>query len=418
MAARPLNWINGLKARELQCLATAIGVASSGTKASLAERIRGTLARYAPRAGSQGTGTGEGEGMMADLEGRRPASVLSIDMGIRNLAFAHLLCGDGPHGQSGPPPVTLSAWNRLDVSLLDDGSKTAIEDIHTTWKPSTIQTARAQSKAKARRKRVAETDGAGTTSDQEVSASTAGGEAAEVAAAKESFAPETYARHAYSLTTSLLTKYRPTHILIERQRFRSGGGSAVQEWTIRVGMFEAMLYATLHTLRMEAATSVPAPTVVGVNPRRVAKYWIERRSEATGDHRSERASTARATKIAKNRVLLAWLTEQSHARERGAAHRQGHRQPPLSPPAVRLQLAGNPLVQALAQSYAAKCGGKGQAGAPSGHSASTQPIQLDKVDDLADCVLQGVAWIEWERLRGRLMRESSFDQAMKEVFSC
>ncbi len=42
---------------------------------------------------------------------------------------------------------------------------------------------------------------------------------------------------------------KPTHILIENQRSRSAGSSAVSEWVLRVNKFEAMLFAILTELK-------------------------------------------------------------------------------------------------------------------------------------------------------------------------
>ena len=54
---------------------------------------------------------------------------------------------------------------------------------------------------------------------------------------------------AQSLLTRILLPYAPTTILIEKQRFRTGGVAAVQEWTLRVNTLEAALWAVLATLR-------------------------------------------------------------------------------------------------------------------------------------------------------------------------
>jgi len=176
---------------------------------------------------------------------------------------------------------------------------------------------------------------------------------------KEGFCPARYASNAYTLVDKLLSAYKPTHILIERQRFRSAGGSAVQEWTLRVGVMEGMLYAVLYALKQERGGDVSRMEVHGIEPKRVVKYWIDREGGVK--------MSAREVKKAKIEIVGGFL-------EGGRVFPEG---------GVRDLVAG----------YLKKLHGEGKGNG------------LGKLDDLADCLLQGVTWLEWEGMRGRLARE-------------
>ncbi|KAF7173710.1 hypothetical protein CNMCM5623_005922 [Aspergillus felis] len=187
------TWLNSLKASQLQRIAQATGIQSSGTKACLIARLNEELPQPEPEnqlraCTSTSTSTSTNTSTM---------SILSIDMGIQNLAYAHLLVPrDSSSGTATAPAVVkLNAWRRLAVSdaLLD---------------PGLVPNSPGKSK-----------EGRSSTQQKKE---------------KHTFSPAEYARTAYALVTGLLHAYRPSHVLIERQRFRSGGGSAVQEWTLRV----------------------------------------------------------------------------------------------------------------------------------------------------------------------------------------
>lgn len=261
-----------LKGVELKTLLALIGSPTTGTKPTLVSRFRHDVAapKMAPSAAMTSRGAGAGP-----LRQR----ILSVDMGIRNLAFcvADVEIGDGRGEQSkskskskdtapkSGPPVSLSvvAWERIGVQELT----TAEED---------------------NGKQAAEGKGEEETSPMEE---------------KESFLPAALSRIAYSLLTRKLLPHAPSTLLIEQQRYRSQGSSAVQEWTYRVNMLEGMLWAVLETLRAEeiktakimthdkpssssAATStaassatspslvVPLPSPHAVSPQRVANFWM------------------------------------------------------------------------------------------------------------------------------------------------
>ncbi|ETI22918.1 hypothetical protein G647_04712 [Cladophialophora carrionii CBS 160.54] len=300
-------WLDTLTTAKLHRLAIAIGAPCSGTKAVRIEGIRRAVTSVSSKDGSDAS----------DL------SLLSIDMGIRNLAFAHITASlqaanSAKYLQYTKP--TLQAWRRLAVSESLDA---------TTAVPISVRV----------------------------------DNASEVLASKESFEPVDYALHAYKLINYMLQTCQPNHVLIERQRFRSGGGPAVQEWTIRVGVFEGMLYASLRTIIEERKLHL---SVEPMQPSRVNRYWLEG---------CMRPSTRK-------------LVGQEVKR-------------------AKIQLAGNILREADANI----CVGK-----------EMQPIVADfvsgcnkdftskpaanagkmKLDDLADSLLQGLSWIKWQNSRRRI----------------
>ena len=199
---------------------------------------------------------------------------------------------------------------------------------------------------------------------------------------KEAFDPATYSQHAYDLVTTLLFHLKPTHILIERQRFRSMGGSAVQEWTLRVNMFEAMIYAVLRTLSRSGFWEGDVHPIV---PSKVANFWIMGKQAALKEGPGSKSAK---TKTAKIDLVTQWLEDGDRFQLEGAAAQLG-------------------------DAYLRKKTRKGKRSSErqktlSGSKGS--PVAQDsveKLDDLADCLLQGMAWIKWEENRRLIMAKGA-----------
>ena len=83
-----------LKTTQLHRLAEATGVKSSGTKGALVERLEGEIplceCPFSLDSGLGGDGV-KSRKSTGKNKNTEEMSILSIDMGIRNLAFAHLL---------------------------------------------------------------------------------------------------------------------------------------------------------------------------------------------------------------------------------------------------------------------------------------------------------------------------------------
>ena len=213
---------------------------------------------------------------------------------------------------------------------------------------------------------------------------------------KELFSPPVLAVHAYALINRLVlgaSPSSPQNILIERQRFRSMGGSAVQEWTLRVNMFEAMLWAVLETLR---ARGLWTGNVWAVEAGRVQDWWvgsegkskqatIEGNENNTGQRdragevlvKARRGRGAKKTKQGKeDKIALVrkWLNDASTIQLNGKAERMG-------------------------EMYLAKGSSKIRG------KAANDEEKLGKLDDLADCLLQGMAWVRWEENRRRILEQ-------------
>ncbi|OQD85215.1 hypothetical protein PENANT_c010G01474 [Penicillium antarcticum] len=423
-------WLGSLKSAQLQRIARATGIQSSGTKGVLVERIATELNLQHTTAGCLPPTSSKRKSKPVGLspsstnddmqfKQQRPWSILSIDMGIQNLAFAHLRIPSSSESAPAsldsdhPPTLELTAWHKLAVSEISNLNliPTTSENLSTTSE-TTLPIAKAQSKD----------------SEKE----------------KENYTPSLYAQNAYKLITSLLEAYNPTHILIERQRFRSGGGSAVQEWTLRVGVFEGMLYAILHALREERGGTLQNVVVQGIEPRRVVRYWLEGGTKRDADEKGEDSKakklTARDIKKAKIDLVAHWLS--SARKHQNAASGEGEvcTTKPGSLADTKIVLADSsesPILQNISAGYLRKwldqatrkskttktktkdrtivtespciaSIAQGMALTP-----TTAAIDPGKLDDLADCLLQGVTWVEWQVMRERIAEEGI--EALKSI---
>ncbi|KAL8685022.1 MAG: hypothetical protein Q9218_008015 [Villophora microphyllina] len=317
MASR-LSWVRNLKAKQLEAIARATGINSSGTKAALISNLEEELPPTRNDDNSSAPPFKKG----SSKRKHNDYNILSIDPGIRNFAYCHLSLPTSwlQSTQSQTPNTkvsnksltpTLKSWSRHDISASNS--------------PSALDP------------------------KQKIG----------------SFDPQTYARYSYDLLTRTLLPLRPTHILIERQRYRSLGGSAVQEWTLRVNMFEAMLYSTLFTLKQQ---DVWEGEVVPINPSKIGKFWLRGDGDDGGALRSEKKTKARKMEVVRDMVGNGWgvqLPEGSGDSDDKEENTEAK---------TRKKKTG-----LLTKSGDLRKGGK--------------------FDDLADCLLQGLAWCRWQENR-------------------
>lgn len=375
------SWLLGQRLATLQKLARATGIPSTGTRKLLAERIGEALDLQSA-----------GRKTNVEFEEKSGAlSVLSIDMGIQNLAFAHLRVDrpfhrieKGDNGGVSRPQLT--AWRRLPLTDIATLAEHRFDAIAPTPKSSLAKQA-----SKSNSVLATESNSNSKIEDSDLDAD-------DEATKKKtpSFDLPHYAETAHTLLHTLVAMYKPTHILIERQRFRSGSSSHVQEWTLRVGLFEAMLYAALEAMKKERGGNLAGVGVYGIDPKRVVQYWGEKEPGFTGVEdgvdEKKRKPTSREVKKAKIATVARWLEaalSESETASTAAASR-------------KIDLLGEPSPpRTLAEAYLARL----RTGVKRGPKVVPVLKDLTKLDDLADCLLQGVTWVEWMRMRELVLRK-------------
>ena len=217
-----------------------------------------------------------------------------------------------------------------------------------------------------------------------------------------SWHPETMAARASHLFNELVLSKprneRPAAILIERQRWRTGGASAVLEWTLRVNTFEAMLWATATTARMHGLWS---GQLYGVDPAKVSSWWLPEKEEDKTQPGLTYAARQRQTKKMKIQVVKDWLQrkEMVSGDENSASVKS-----------VLDAFGENRVKHSRRKAPARK---SAQDNEPAKKIPSTSVNQENKLDDLADCLLQGVAFMQWEKNRRSLI-EVGLEPFMKE----
>jgi len=196
---------------------------------------------------------------------------------------------------------------------------------------------------------------------------------------KESFEPAIFAVHANNFCRSILQRFPPLDaILIEQQRIKSGAGIAVVEWIVHVNRFEAMIHAVLRCLHNEERISA---SVESVSPARVMDYWVDgsvkvmsrvRKRTASGEmaYVERKLSGPSRTKLQKIALVSEWI-------EKG----------------MMFDVAED--LKDIVDDFVCPPGVK---------------RKIPKLDDLADCLLQGLAWAEWQENRRKFAEGTLLDE--------
>ncbi|KAG9234825.1 mitochondrial putative cruciform cutting endonuclease 1 [Amylocarpus encephaloides] len=297
-----------LKLVQLKQLALKCGIASSGTKGCLINRLQDEILLH-----------------NASQEHKdRPVRILSIDMGIRNLAYCVLELPTSKKRKGGKKVPILQSWHRLAVSSAPSPISTLDSDLVVNREME-----------------------------------------------KESFTPATLSLIAYTLLKKRLLLQNPTHVLIERQRFRSMGSKHILEWTVRVNMFESILHGVLRALKEEG---IWKGSVEAITPGRVGTFWIEDGEEIEpspeGRKMRNTANAKLQNKGAKMDLVKRWLDKEN-----------------------MIQL-GNSEVDGVARAYKEKWSRTSPGRRPAAKGVDGE--KMGKLDDLADSLLQGMAWAQWQ----------------------
>lgn len=333
--------LHTLKGAVLKQIAFKCGIQTSGTKLAIAQRIEDEVSIWTAESGR-----------LPKTTPRPHMRIVSIDMGIRNLAYCVL---DVREGQGLP---NILDWKRIAVSK---APLAAAPDVD--------------------------------------------GKALE----KESFEPHVLSAAAYTLMRKDLLLHNPTHILIERQRFRSMGSPRILEWTVRVNMLESMFYAVLHTLKEEGLWN---GAVVPVAPEKVGPFWLEGERSVLPGPKKKSVDTEEDAEAAKN-VEDAEKLQKKRNSKLAKIQNKGAKIDLVRnwiASQDRFQVASeevNDMVAAYLEKWQRRPGG------PKGKRVSAPVVEkMGKLDDLADCLLQGMAFIEWEENK-KLAREVGIERLLE-----
>ena len=348
MATKARLRATAVRVADLTALLARIGTATSGNKGDLINRLANSIQTPKLHWLNNNVPLSSGSlGLDRVDNAQKPVErILSVDMGIRNLAFcmcevqrseleasADAIASSGPTVQSvqdvaaafdkavSPLKLHVSTWRRIEVPLHLPPSETGSE-----------------------------------------------------ANAAMAFNPANLSRSAQELMANTLLPLQPTTVLIERQRFRSAGAASILEWTVRVNSLESMLWAVLRTYEHESAARGQAFAAASeVNPGVVGRFWLH---EALGRH------PEKSDKIA---LVASWL-------QRGGAA------------ATTIDLSFNDAAAVTRDAFLGKLAKKTRTKRAVKGTAAQLGLagagdDTKKLDDLADCVLQAAAWATWERNR-------------------
>lgn len=335
-------------AAALQTLCSSCGLRKTGTKRILLQRLRLAAKHFQPLPPE--------------------ARILSIDLGLKNFAFSLLSPitlppkpKPKPKSTIKPPtpptnplplktPTTLHAWHRLDLTLP-------------------------------------------TTTTQQT-----------LLLDNDAFSPAALSALTVDLIKTHLLPLRPTHVLIERQRFRTGGAAAIFEWTLRVNTLEAMLHAGFAALDWEggeggagekgSGSGLWRGRVHSVLPRAVVGFMFPS-GEGVGEDGGEEGKGKK--KVGSGAAYQVLKRKKVDVLGRLLGEKGG------------LVLPEKGQASEMTRLFLAALEKRGQRGgrrktAAGGEEGEVEEL-VTKMDDLSDAVLQGMVWLQWQRNLEALIKE-------------
>ncbi|KAH6851125.1 mitochondrial resolvase Ydc2 [Chaetomium sp. MPI-CAGE-AT-0009] len=377
----------------LKSFCSSCGLPKSGPKRVLVQRLRHAARHFQPIPPS--------------------ARILSIDLGLKNFAFS-LISPAAPSKKRAPSPnstplnspIRLHAWHRLDLTLPTTANHTTTTANHTTTTTTT------KKKKTTKKSTPAETnppEGEDPNPNADPDA--------------EPFSPHALAALAADLVKTRLLPLRPTHVLIERQRFRTGGAAFIHEWTLRVNSLEAMLHAAFAVLRGAGGEGVVGGgwegTVSSVSPKAIAEFIFpvgEGGGEGKGDGDGEgeggkgKAAVGGKGKATAGRKGKAAAGKAYQVLKRGKVDMMDGL---LSGEGMVVAEKGqaSEMVKLFMDGLKRKRGGKKNGGRKTKatgvgevEGAEVEEV-VSKMDDLSDSVLQGMVWLQWRRNLEALIKE-------------
>ncbi|KAK9454651.1 mitochondrial resolvase Ydc2 [Dipodascopsis uninucleata] len=186
----------------------------------------------------------------------------------------------------------------------------------------------------------------------------------------------------------IVTMYKPDLIAIERQRHRTVGAKSVFEWTIRVNTFESAIHGLLHGL---IRTGIIGSAICAIPPVRVRNYWF--RSSNVRDKSSSIASSSTILKRAKVDLVRSWIAASGLTKETAYEDTNITRLCPT----IEFGSSLNPIVEVFNGKVSARRRQKSNIG----EDVSIAKVggRNGKLDDLADSLVQAVSIAEWQRNR-------------------
>ncbi|KAK9331326.1 mitochondrial resolvase Ydc2 [Lipomyces starkeyi] len=216
------------------------------------------------------------------------------------------------------------------------------------------------------------------------------------------FSPAVAAQLAYTtFVEDILPRFKPDTILLERQRHRSAGGRNVLEWTLKVNMFENVLYGVLTTLINQGALKAQ---ICEVLPSRTKGYWIRNAVLSTSSDGGENMSSGRKpvknkyalSKLVKVNLVKRWTEGVSFANPAACKHVVFTES--TIPMALQFHLSSSrsSRLRKLQSGTDAETENADDVGLAAGRKL--------KLDDLSDSLLQGVAFVQWQQHRFELAK--------------